>query len=60
MFFAKIMGVSIIVSSIMSFLVKIHGHRGMVGGKDLVLDPETGKTILDENKSLLGSEIGGV
>ena len=54
------MGVCIIISAIMSFLVQINGHRGLVGGKDLNVDPETGKLIFEENKSLLGSEIGGV
>lgn len=54
------MGGSIIVSSLLSFLVTIHGHKGMIGGKDMRVDPETGKTIVEESKSLLGSEVGGV
>ncbi len=40
--------------------MKIHGHRGLIGGEDLRIDPETGKEILEENKSLLDSEVGGV
>jgi len=41
----KIMGCSIIASSVLSAFIRIKGHRGLFSGEDLVVDKETGKVI---------------
>jgi NNP family nitrate/nitrite transporter-like MFS transporter len=40
-----IMGASILGSSILSLFIKIEGHAGILWGKDMVVDKETGKIV---------------
>jgi NNP family nitrate/nitrite transporter-like MFS transporter len=40
-----IMGVVILGSSVLSLFIKIEGHAGILWGKDMVVDKETGKIV---------------
>lgn len=44
----KIMGASILFSSLLSFFIHIKGYSGMIVGKELSVDPETGE-VKDRN-----------
>jgi NNP family nitrate/nitrite transporter-like MFS transporter len=47
-----IMGSTIIVSSFLSFFIRIKGHTGLVSGEDQIVDKETGEIIEFVNDAL--------
>jgi NNP family nitrate/nitrite transporter-like MFS transporter len=49
-----VMGAAILGSSVLSLFIKIEGHAGLLWGKDMIVDNETGKIIDSKGRDSKG------